>query len=142
MPLVTDIEAEINETCYKFGIPKNKFKLLGFVEQTDLPALYRGANIFCYPSLYEGFGLPVLEAFNCGCSVVSSDNSSLKEIISEKNAFIFDLESDFSLAEKIWEGLENKEEREQRVKKARQDAKKFDWINFTKKVLSELKKMK
>lgn len=52
----------------------------GFVEDDDLPFLYSGADIFLYPSLYEGFGLPVLEAMACGTPVITSNLSSLPEI--------------------------------------------------------------
>ncbi len=53
---------------------------LGSVADRDLPALYRGAAAFVYPSLFEGFGLPVLEAMACGTPVVTSDTSSLPEV--------------------------------------------------------------
>ncbi len=55
-------------------------RLLGFVSDEDLPALYRGASLFAFASLYEGFGLPVLEAMACGVPVVCSDASSLPEV--------------------------------------------------------------
>lgn len=53
---------------------------LGFVEQTDLPAIYAGAQTFVYPSIYEGFGLPVLEAMTVGTPVVTSKRGSLAEV--------------------------------------------------------------
>ena len=55
-------------------------KLLGHVPDEDLPALYRGATLFCYPSLYEGFGFPILEAMSCGTPVLTSDRSSMPEV--------------------------------------------------------------
>jgi glycosyltransferase involved in cell wall biosynthesis len=55
---------EIYAAPKKFGI-EDKVKFLGFVENADLPILYSGATAFVYPSLYEGFGLPILEAFAC-----------------------------------------------------------------------------
>jgi glycosyltransferase involved in cell wall biosynthesis len=55
-------------------------RFLGFVPQSDLVALYRLARVCVYPSLYEGFGLPVAEAMACGCPVVTSDVSSLPEV--------------------------------------------------------------
>lgn len=51
----------------------------GFIEDTDLPALYSGAEFFAYPSLYEGFGLPIIEALACGAPVLTADNSCLPE---------------------------------------------------------------
>jgi len=53
----------------------------GFVREDHLPALYTLAHGFCYVSLYEGFGLPVLEAMACGCPVIASGNSSLPEVV-------------------------------------------------------------
>jgi alpha-1,3-rhamnosyl/mannosyltransferase len=53
---------------------------LGFVPDDDLPALYRGAELFAYPSLHEGFGLPVLEALACGTAVITSNVSSMPEV--------------------------------------------------------------
>jgi len=55
----------------------------GFVAEEDLPALYNGADLFVFPSLYEGFGLPVLEAMACGTPVVTSNTSSLPEVAGE-----------------------------------------------------------
>lgn len=55
----------------------------GYVDQADLPALYSGAEVFVYPSLYEGFGLPLLEAMACGLPAVSAAGSSLPEVIGD-----------------------------------------------------------
>ena len=54
----------------------------GYLEDESLPSLLSAASVFCYPSLYEGFGLPVLEAMSCGCPVVTSNTSSLGEFFS------------------------------------------------------------
>lgn len=58
-------------------------RFLGRVPDEDLPALYAGAAVFAYPSLYEGFGLPVLEALACGTPVVTSNTSSLPEVLGD-----------------------------------------------------------
>ena len=63
----------------KLGI-KDKVRFLGYVEKEDLPALYSGASVFAAPSLFEGFGLPILEALACGCGVVASDIAAHREI--------------------------------------------------------------
>jgi len=59
------------------------------VPEEDLPALYSGATVFVFPSLYEGFGLPVLEAMACGVPVACSNSSSLPEIVGDA-ALTFD----------------------------------------------------
>src|SRR5207247_8189136 len=55
----------------------------GYVPQADLSALYNAASVFVFPSLHEGFGLPALEAMACGTPVVTSDRSSLPEVVGE-----------------------------------------------------------
>lgn len=62
---------------------KTKLELLGYVEDEKLPELYSNAMMFVFPSLYEGFGLPVLEAMKCGCPVITSNTSSLPEVIGQ-----------------------------------------------------------
>lgn len=58
-------------------------RYLGYVPDGDLPALYSGAEVFAFPSLYEGFGLPVLEAMSCGTPVVASEGSAISEVAGE-----------------------------------------------------------
>lgn len=62
--------------------------LTGYVADADPPALYAGADCFVFPSLYEGFGLPPLEAMACGTPVVASDASSLPEVIGEAGLLV------------------------------------------------------
>ncbi|MCU0500800.1 MAG: glycosyltransferase family 4 protein [Anaerolineae bacterium] len=70
------------EEIYRLGNQDDlagRVRFLGFVADEDLPALYSLADVFAFPSLYEGFGIPVLEAMACGTPVVTSNNSSLRE---------------------------------------------------------------
>jgi len=60
----------------------------GYVPDDDLPALYGGADALCYPSLYEGFGLPPLEAMACGCPVLCSRTSSLPEVVGDAGVLL------------------------------------------------------
>lgn len=60
---------------------QDRVRLIGFVDDADLPALYSAATAFAFPSLYEGFGLPLLEAMACGAPVVTSNASSLPEVV-------------------------------------------------------------
>jgi len=62
---------------------RREIVLAGYVADADLPALYGGADALCYPSRYEGFGLPPLEAMACGCPVLCSRSSSLPEVIGD-----------------------------------------------------------
>ncbi len=63
------------------GLPEGWVRFLGFVPEAEKPALYRGARAFLFPSRYEGFGLPPLEALACGVPVVGSDAASLPEVV-------------------------------------------------------------
>lgn len=58
-----------------------RIRFAGYVENSDLPRWYQAATVFCYPSLYEGFGLPPLEAMACGTAIVTSNTSSLPEVV-------------------------------------------------------------
>ena len=57
-----------------------ELKILGYVADSQMASLYSGASAFCYPSRYEGFGLPVLEAMACSCPAITCHNSSLPEV--------------------------------------------------------------
>ena len=78
----------MNETCHcqrgnrRLGAA-GSLHVLGFVPDDDLPALLTAAEVFVFPSLYEGFGLPPLEAMACGTPVVASDSSSLPEVLGD-----------------------------------------------------------
>lgn len=75
-------------------------RIVGRVPTEDLPMFYSGAEALVYPSLYEGFGLPILEAFACGCPVVTSDNSSMSEVAGNA-AVVVDPHSPESITEGI-----------------------------------------
>jgi glycosyltransferase involved in cell wall biosynthesis len=69
-------------------------RILGSIAQSDLPALYSGSALFVYPSIYEGFGLPVLEAMACGTPVLTSNSSSLPEVVGDAAAIVSPLDVD------------------------------------------------
>ncbi len=111
-------------------------KTLGFVPQSDLPALYSGAEVFVYPSFYEGFGLPVLESLASGTPVVTSNNSSLPEL-GGKAAFYVNPEDVNSVAEKIRNVLDlSPKDRKSIVKLGINQAHKFSWEKTAKETLS------
>jgi glycosyltransferase involved in cell wall biosynthesis len=76
------------------GVDERLVHFSGFVEETDKPALYRGAVAFIFPSFYEGFGLPPLEALACATPVVGSNAASLPEVVGDAGVLLppFDAE--------------------------------------------------
>lgn len=123
-PLITDVEALAKELNID-----DKVSFLDFVPQEDMPALYKNAKIFIYPSLYEGFGIPVLEAMNIGVPVLTSGVSSIPEIGGEAVRYI-DPESPRNISENIEEVLSDATIQKELKNKGKEQAKKFSWSNF------------
>lgn len=99
---------------------------LGFVPTEELVFIYNMAAVFVMPSLYEGFGLPLLEAMACGCPVITSDTGSIKEVVSEA-AYFVDPHKTESIAEGIAEVFENKELQKELISKGETNMKRFSW---------------
>jgi glycosyltransferase involved in cell wall biosynthesis len=91
---------------------QDKVFFIGWVAEDDKPALYSGAALFVFPSLYEGFGLTILEAMSCGTAVIASSSSSLPEIAGEA-AMLFDPYQTEELAEAVSSLLRNETRREE-----------------------------
>lgn len=98
----------------------------GYVPDAQLEVLYQAARAYVFPSLYEGFGLPPLEAMAKGCPVVSSNSSSLPEILSSA-ALYFNPRSESDMNEKIWEILHDEELRKSLIIKGLEQVKKYSW---------------
>ncbi len=112
-------------------------RFLDFVPNEDLPSLYKNAQCYVLPSLYEGFGLPVLEAMKYGCPVITSNVSSLPEAGGDAALYI-DPENAKDIAEKITKILDNKDTREEMIKKGYEHLKKFSWEKAAKETLQVL----
>lgn len=105
---------------------ENHILFTGFVPDDDLPYLYSGAELFVFPSIYEGFGLPVIEAMFYGTPVVTSNVSSLPEIVGEAGVLV-DPESPESISQGIASVLSD-ERQQLRMKHAgRRQAQQFSW---------------
>jgi glycosyltransferase involved in cell wall biosynthesis len=120
-----------------------KVLFLNYVPADELPALYTGAELFAFPSLYEGFGLPPLEAMACGCPVVVSNIASLSEVCGDA-AYYVDPYDVKNIAEGIYKVATNRELKENLAIKGRERTKLFSWeksarehIKVFKKVLNE-----
>lgn len=109
-------------------------KLLGYIPQDDLPALYNLATVFVYPSLYEGFGLPILEAMKCGCPVITSNVSSLPEVGGKAVLYVNPLDVE-DIAKSIEILLYKDKMRERLRKDGLNQAKKFSWTKSAKQTL-------
>lgn len=123
----------------KYDIEK-RVKFLDFVTDEDLPSLYKSAKCFILPSLYEGFGLPVLEAMKYGCPVITSNISSLPEAGGDAAVYI-NPESVKDITEKINKVLKDENLRKEMIKKGEAQVKKFSWEKTAKETLSALEKL-
>jgi len=109
--------------------------ILGFVDEADLPALYRNAALFAFPSLYEGFGLPVLEAMACGVPVVCSDASSLPEVAGDAALLVDPLDTD-GLADAMARALEDADLRREMIVRGLAQASRFTWEQAARQLLT------
>lgn len=100
--------------------------MAGYVPDGHLPALYAGSTLFVLPSLFEGFGMPVVEAMACGAPVLAADSSSLPEVVGDAGV-LFDPHDTDALAESIRWLCEHASFREELRQKGFQRAKEFTW---------------
>ncbi len=104
----------------------DKILKIGYVDDEDLASLYSGAQWFVYTSQYEGFGLPPLEAMSCGCPVITSNNSSLPEVVGDAGIMI-DWDNDEQHVKAYETYYFNKDKRDEYAKRGLERAKFFSW---------------
>jgi len=104
----------------------SKITFAGYLPDADILALYEQADVFVYPSLYEGFGLPVLEAMACGCPVIASNVSSLPEVVGDA-ALLVDPYDVGALAYAMLTVLEDDDLKREMSRKGVAQARKFSW---------------
>lgn len=120
---------ELSQNIKAAKVAKTKIVQTGFVDDEDMAALYSGAEAFIYPSLYEGFGLPVLEAMQCGTPVICANNSSLPEV-GGKAAIYINGTDEAETAKALQKIYSNEKLRQTLIRKAKLQAKKFSWNKF------------
>ncbi|MCL4366526.1 glycosyltransferase family 4 protein [Patescibacteria group bacterium] len=131
------LSEEIYALPKKLGI-EERVKFLGHVPDEDLPALYSGAIALTFPSLFEGFGLPILEAQACGCPVLTSNVSSLPEVAGKGAVFV-----NPENIEEIVEGMrkvQSSRYKVQSVKVGFENVKRFSWDKCARETLEVLVK--
>lgn len=115
----------IFETLYKLDLQENVI-FTGYIPDEDLPALYNAADLFVYPSVYEGFGLPPLEAMACGTPVITSNTSSLPEVVGDA-AILFSPYDEEELADSIYNVFTDSDLKRSMVLKGLNRSKMFSW---------------
>ena len=124
------------------NIKKSKFSrdiiLAGQVGFGDLSKIYQGASAFVFPSLYEGFGIPILEAFASQIPVVCANNSSLPEVAGDA-ALYFENDNAEDLANQIEKILASEETKKDLVAKGLLQLQKFSWEKCARETLNYLK---
>jgi glycosyltransferase involved in cell wall biosynthesis len=117
--------ASLRRTADEAGV-RQDVRFFGFVPHQTLAALYRMATLFAFPSLYEGFGLPPLEAMACGTPVVTSRMSSLPEVVGDA-ALLVDPYSEEEIAQAIARVLDDEDLRHRLVERGLVRAASFSW---------------
>jgi glycosyltransferase involved in cell wall biosynthesis len=105
---------------------RDRIYLIGYVDRVDMPALYNLAEVFVYPSIYEGFGLPLVEALACGRPIITSNISALPEIVSDAGLLVSPNDCE-QLSQAIRKLLEDKNLATEIGQKALVRAKEFSW---------------
>ena len=118
---------------------KSKILKIGYVDDSDQAALYSGALFFVYTSHYEGFGLPPLEAMSCGTPVITSNNSSLPEVVGQA-AIMIDYDDDAAHIKAYESYYYNENLRQENSKKGLERAKLFSWEKCADIMITEMKR--
>lgn len=112
----------------------------GFIPIEHLPYLYNAADLFVYPSFYEGFGLPLLEAMSCGVPVITSDVTSIPEVVKDAAVKINPHDID-DMSNAIYEVYKDPDLRKNLIKKGLLRAMDFSWDETARKTLNSYKQI-
>ncbi|AKD53614.1 glycosyltransferase family 4 protein [Spirosoma radiotolerans] len=133
-------DEEVFDLLKNDEILSSRVTFTGYVDIMDLPILYQSAAVLAFPSIYEGFGLPPLEAMACGCPVIVSSTSSLPEVCGEKAAlYINPLEVD-SIADGLQSVLLNENIRKQLILEGSLRCKEFSWSKSVSKFIVSIER--
>lgn len=130
---------EIPEAIERLSM-RQQVVLTGFVEEQDLVALMSGAEVYVFPSLYEGFGLPPLESMQLGVPVACSNTSSLPEVCGDA-AVYFDPKNAQEIADKVLLLLKSQPIRQEFIEKGKNNIKRFSWSTMASQILDIYRKV-
>jgi glycosyltransferase involved in cell wall biosynthesis len=130
---------KLRSKAHELGIGE-KVRMLGYVPDQDLPALYSAGSLFVFPSLYEGFGMPVLEAMACGTPVACSNTGALKEVADDA-AILFNPEVPEEIAEAIHRILSNDSLNANLIRKGLMRSDSFRWDPVARQIISIYKEI-
>jgi len=131
-------DTRIDDLIKKYGLEKDVF-FPGYIPEEEKPALMLGASIFCFPSLYEGFGIPILEAMTLGVTVAASDIPPHREIAKE-TIYFFNPNNSDNLAQKLIDVYDNPAKTSELTNLAFQQSQNFSWKSTAQKMLDILEK--
>ena len=130
---------ELLATIEHMGL-KDSVKVLGYLPYSELPYIFNMARIMVFPSLFEGFGIPVAEAMACGCPVVCSNVTSIPEVIGDSGV-MFDPNSPDDIADKLWIVWNNDAKRKAMSVSGIERVKMFSWETTARKTLESYQKL-
>lgn len=129
----------LQRICKKFNLSLADTVFTGYVTNEELVLLYNLCSCFVFPSWYEGFGLPALEAMKCSAPVIASKSTSLIEVVLNEEA-LFDPFDVHSISKKLYLVLTDNQFRENLIQFGNEQSKKFSWDSIALKVLSSFEK--
>lgn len=119
---------------------RDQIILPGYVKDEDLPYMYGLADVFLFPSLREGFGIPIIEAMSCGVPVITSNTSSMPEVAGDA-AHLVDPHNEEDILKALVKIITDSEYSESLIKKGRLQSSKFSWESMAEKVLDTYKEL-
>ena len=114
-------------------------KILGYLDHREIPIMYNLARALVFPSLFEGFGMPVVEAMACGCPVAASSASALPEVVGDAG-LLFDPRSTEHIAEQVWRIWSDEESRQRLRALGLERAQEFSWDKIAAKTVAVYRK--
>lgn len=124
---------EVNYAIREFGLVDDVI-MPGWVEEEDMPYIYNGAEAFIFPSLYEGFGIPLIQAMACGIPIAASNTTSIPEVVGDAGLF-FNPDNSHDIAEKTSKLLTDENLRKELINKGKERVKNYSWENCARQIL-------